>query len=165
MHPDGMIMVRPDPVAPATAGSDLLVEADFDGNGVQDKAFWIVHERNAMPVAYMNEGKNAMALSGITVYGYGLSNLGLRLLPPGVYQSKCARQKPEVCSPLHLERHAIELVIYDRRETLWKRAGIHRRHDNLPGPTTVRYIYYWRHGHFHLYYLDWPCAGYVRSCP
>lgn len=150
IHPDNRVMERPSPIFPATLGDDLLVEADFDGNGVQDSAFYIRDEEwgGDHPlytlVVYMNDGAQtfeigSMAGTGIT----GLSNSGILMAEPGGYANECSAG-PEgydygearcagVTGDLQLQNPAIYSVRYEASAS----------------------ILYWKDGHFHrFYYAD-----------
>ncbi|MGI9251165.1 MAG: hypothetical protein ACR2PR_08205 [Pseudohongiellaceae bacterium] len=108
----------------------LLVEGDFDGNGVLDEAFYVVNQggNNYALVVFMNNGAQTFELKQLE----SLVEKGIVLAKPDVYSSACCvgGSLPD----LHLMNEGI---------VSW-----HYKYN-----TAV--IYYWQGGHFHkFYYAD-----------
>ena len=130
IHPDNRVMERPSPIFPATLDEDLLVEADFDGNGVQDSAFYIKDEEWGgdyslyMLVVYMNDGEQTFEIASMVGTGItGLSNSGILVAEPGAYANSCSSgpegynygedRCAEVTGDLQLQNPAISSVRYE----------------------------------------------------
>ncbi|MGI9251166.1 MAG: hypothetical protein ACR2PR_08210 [Pseudohongiellaceae bacterium] len=114
----------------------LSVEADFDGNGVLDQAFYVVDatERYAL-VVFMNNGTRTFELRQYS----SLIDVGIELAEPGVYPSWCANDgcPDEGDGPLELRLLREGIV-----------AGYHDpNHSWRYMPAAL--IYYWQDGHFH----------------
>ncbi|MGI9251167.1 MAG: hypothetical protein ACR2PR_08215 [Pseudohongiellaceae bacterium] len=114
--------------------ASLLVEGDFDGNGVQDQAFYVAYENKRYAlVVFMNNGAQTFELTQTRT----LLDEGVELVTPGVYEAWCAhdgcQEKGDGPSELRLEHDAIMAISYERAAV----------------------IYHWEDGHFHrLQYAD-----------
>lgn len=136
MHPDNRVLERshPIPIAPRTRDADLLVQADFDGDGVQDRAFYVPHDGTYRLVVQMNDGERVFEIGGTR----DLANSGIRILSPGVYRNSCGPGR----------RHHGQKRCRGRvgEITLQRPAILHLRYESFSN------IHYWSDGHFHLFH-------------
>lgn len=134
VHPDNRVTERPNHVWPATRHGDLLVKADFDGNGVEDSAFYVLRYDEYMLVAYMNDGAHVAELLS---YGASIAKYGIKLAEPGSYRNPCAPGGHDhgrsrcagVSGEVQLQNPAISAFMYESH-------GI---------------LLYWRDGRFHVF--------------
>ena len=136
IDPSRMVLERshPIPIDPRTRDADLLVEADFDGNGVQDKAFYVPHDGTYRLVVYMNGGEKIFEISGIT----DLDNSGIRIVAPGVYRNSCGPGRHHH-GQKRCQGRTGEIVLRNP-------AILHLRYEAFSN------IHYWSDGHFHLFH-------------
>ena len=115
---------------------DLLVTGDFDGNGGPDHAFFARIDDGISLVACLHGHAEAIKVTDIsTDVSYGVTNLGIRLAGPGVYDHACVTNP--VCRPgqkvrLELDSPAIILFKYE----------------------SDIFMYYWQDGRFEFFWLS-----------
>jgi len=116
---------------------DLLVTGDFDGNGGLDRAFFArIDDRISLFVCFHGQARAIKVTDISTDMSYGVTNLGIRRVDPGVYDHPCLEGMGPGCRPgeklrLELESPAILLFTYesassirywegDRFESFWQ---------------------------------------------
>ena len=134
VHPDNRVMERLNPIPPITKHEDLFVEADFDGNGVQDSAFYILRDGEYIVAVYMNGGEYVADLWND---GKSIARYGIKVAKPGKYRNPCAPGGHDhgrsrcagVSGEVQLQNPAISAFMYESH-------GI---------------LLYWRDGRFHVF--------------
>ena len=93
---------------------DLLVTGDFDGNGEPDRAFFAEIDGRIPLVVCLHGQARAIKVTEVS----SVTNLGIRLADPGVYDNPCVRGIGPDCRPgenvrLELDGPAIHSFIYE----------------------------------------------------
>ena len=109
----------PKRVAERTAGEhqgtrDLLVAADFDGDGESDRAFFVTNDDKTSLFICLHGRAGAFEVAQV----HSIANAGIRLAGPGVYDSACAKGIGPDCRPgeklrLEVDGPAIHLFRYE----------------------------------------------------
>ncbi|MDE0539450.1 MAG: hypothetical protein OXH94_12075 [Rhodospirillales bacterium] len=93
---------------------DLIVTADFDGNGKPDRAFFVTNDDKTSLFICLHGQARAFEAARV----HSIASVGIRLADPGVYDSACAKGIGPDCRPgeklrLEVDGPAIHLFHYE----------------------------------------------------
>ncbi len=99
---------------------DLIVIGDFDGNGEPDRAFFAEIDGRFPLVVCLHGQAGAIE---VTKGSSGVTNAGIRLADPGVYDEACTKGYGPDCRPgqkvkLELNGPAIQLFTYESASSI-----------------------------------------------